>query len=147
MSHIDHPIRPYENTDEIQEVVRRFETCTFDAGEFRHREHLTVILWYISQFSAAEATARMREGLYKFLDHHNVDRRKYHETITLFWVKRVKALLDEAGKEHSLAEIANEVVKVCHDANLIDAYYSRALLASTAAREGWVEPDLQLFDF
>jgi hypothetical protein len=147
MSHSDNPVRPYESTDEIREIVRRFEACTFDAGEFRHREHLAVILWYISKFSASEATARMREGLYKFLDHHKVDRRKYHETITRFWVKRVGALYVEDKKERPLAEIANQVVKVCIDANLIYAYYSRALLASTTAREGWVEPDVQSFDF
>ncbi|HEV7843495.1 MAG TPA: hypothetical protein VGO69_07340, partial [Pyrinomonadaceae bacterium] len=88
-----------ESPDEIEAIVRGFEACTLGASEFRHREHLLVILWYLSQSTPREATRRMREALNSFLDHHLHDRGKYHETITVFWVKKVRALLDqgEAG--------------------------------------------------
>ena len=148
MSQANNPAQAYQSTDEIEEVARRFEACTFVAGEFHHREHLTVIVWYLWKSPTPEAAAaRMREGLYKFLAHHAVDRRKYHETITLFWVKRVNALLTQAGEERHLAEMANKVIEACNDANLIYAYYSRELIASAAARAEWVEPDLQPLDF
>lgn len=147
MSHINNPVQLYKSAHEIERIVRRFEACTFAASEFKHREHLAVILWYLSQSPPSVAAARMRESLHKFLDHHGVDRRKYHETITLFWVKKVSALLDRAGKERGLAEIANEAVEACGDAGLIHSYYSPELIASTAAREGWVEPDRQPLDF
>jgi hypothetical protein len=140
--------QPYRSADDIEAVVRRFESCALNAGEFHHREHLTVIVWYLSKSESAEAAAaRMREGLYKFLAHHAVDRRKYHETITLFWVKRVSALLAQADAKQHLAETANRVIESCNDANLVYAYYSRELIASAAAREKWVEPDLQPLDF
>lgn len=148
MSQTNNPTQAYQSTDEVEEVARRFESCTFVAGEFHHREHLTVIVWYLLNSSSVEAaTARMREGLYKFLAHHAVDRQKYHETITLFWVKRVSALISHVGNERHPAKLANKVIEACNDANLIYAYYSRDLIASDAAREAWAEPDLQPLDF
>lgn len=137
----------YQSAAEIEDIVRRFEACTFGSGEFRHREHLMVILWYLSKFSVPEATRRMREGLYKFLEHHGHGRHRYHETITLFWVKKVNSLLESKRKPRSLAGIANEVIEVCGEANFIFAYYSQQLIDSAAAREGWTEPDLRRLDF
>lgn len=136
-----------DSADRIERVVRSFETCACSAAEFRHREHLTVIIWYLSKFPQDEAAARMREGLYRFLDHHGVDRRKYHETITLFWVRKVAALLAGAEQERSLAQLANDVIEACGDARLVFSYYSRELIDTSAARDGWVEPDLRPLDF
>lgn len=138
---------PYQSLDEIEEVVRRFEACTFGAGEFHHRQHLTVVLWYLWKFPMAEAARKMREGLYKFLSHHGHGRQKYHETITIFWLKKVRALVEHAEEGLSPVEVANEVMKACGDAQLVFAYYSRELIDSNAAREEWTEPDLQALDF
>lgn len=141
------PAQPYGSVDEIETVVRRFEACTFEASEFKHREHLTVILWYLKQFDVSEATARMQSGLYKFLDHYGVDRQKYHETITIFWVRKVRSLLSQSDGARSLVEVADEIISACGEAKLINDYYSQELIASAAARERWVEPDLQPLDF
>ena len=138
---------PYRSIDEIEEIVRRFEACTFGAGQFHHREHLTVVLLYLWKFPMAEAHARMREGLYKFLSHHGHGRRKYHETITIFWLKRVRALVDDAEEGLSPVEVANKVMEACREARLVFAYYSRELIDSDEARENWIEPDLKALDF
>ena len=148
MSQANNPAQAYQSADEIEEIVRRFERCTLGAAEFRHREHLTVIAWYLSELPTPEAAAaRMREGLYKFLAQHGHGSQKYHETITLFWAKRVSALLRQAGREQHLAELTNKVIEICGDAGLVHNYYSRELLASDEARKEWVEPDLQPLDF
>lgn len=147
MEHANNPGKPYKTDAEIEAIVWRFESCQLGAGEFRHREHLTVILWYLWNFPTLEAAARMREGLYKFLAHHAVDRQKYHETITIFWVRKVRALLDGKERQLLLTDFANEVISACGDAKLINAYYSRERLASDAARKEWAEPDLQPLDF
>jgi hypothetical protein len=144
---MDNQPQPFQSTDEIEAIVRRFEACAFRAAEFKHREHLTVVLWYLSKFNDAEAAARMRAGLYRFLDQQGVDRQKYHETITLFWIKKVRALLKQETQRCSLAEMANAVSKACGDAKLISTYYSQELIASAKARTAWVEPDLQPLDF
>jgi hypothetical protein len=131
------PAQLFQSADEIEAIAQRFEACAFSPEEFHHREHLTVICWYLSQssISTAAAAARMRDRLYRFLDHHGIDRRKYHETITRFWVKKVCALIAQPDKNRPLAETANKVIKACDDANLIFVYYSRELIASATARE------------
>lgn len=147
MSHTNNLSKPFESDDELEGIARQFEACTLGADDFHHREHLIVILWYLSKLDVAEAASRMRESIDKFLKHHALDRQIYHETITLFWVKKVSALLKQSDKETSLAETANLVVEVCRNAKLINAYYSPELIASATAKAGWVEPDLQPLDF
>lgn len=137
----------FQNSDEIEEVVRKFEDCTLSPDEFRHRQHLTVVIWYLSRFTRLETALRMRVGLYRFLDHHRIDRGKYHETMTLFWIKRVGAQLRQFAEESPIAAVANEIIETCGDPQLIFDYYSRELIATMTASAAWVEPDLKPLDF
>ena len=82
---------------EIERVVRGFETCETDADEFKHKDHLVVAVWYVHNLGRDAALDRMREGLMRFLDHHQVDPKKYSEEITRFWIERVAKRLDELG--------------------------------------------------
>ena len=102
--------RVYECEEEIEQVVGGFETCRTPADDFHHREHLVVAVWYLQTLSVAEAVARMRSGLLRFLDHHGVDREKYSEEITVFWVDAVAAELKEIGAQASLLEKCNHVI-------------------------------------
>jgi len=67
----------YNNEAEIEVVVRGFESCKTGKGEFKHRDHLTVALWYLSVTSLEETIDRMRTGLLRFLDHHGVKGMKW----------------------------------------------------------------------
>lgn len=139
----------YANDAEIEAIVAGFETCTMPDSEFSHRAHMVVALSYLhsSQLSVTEAGDRMRAGLYRFLDHYMKDRRKYNETITLFWIKLVRGFLDRADKSESLASIANELAAAYGDSHLVYDYYSKELLLSDSARTSWVEPDLKQLNF
>jgi hypothetical protein len=100
----------YESEDEIEQVVRGFETCATAKTDFHHREHLTVAVWYLQTLSPRDAVARMRAALLRFLDHHGVDRAKYSEDITVFWVDTVaRHLEEEIGAQASLLEKCNQV--------------------------------------
>jgi hypothetical protein len=102
---------PYKSKDEIEQVVRGFETCTTAAAAFHHREHLTVAVWYLQTLSPRDTVARIRASLLRFLDHHGVDRGKYSEDITVFWVDTVARHLDtEIGAQASLLEKCNQVI-------------------------------------
>ena len=102
--------RLYETEAEIEQVVRGFETCVTPAGEFHHREHLTVAVWYLQTLSREEAVDKMREALYRFIDHHGVDRKKYSEEITVFWIDAVASLLGEMGSATPLVERCNQIL-------------------------------------
>lgn len=82
---------------EIERVVRGFETCETGADEFKHKDHLVVAVWYVHHLGRDAALDRMREGLMRFLDHHQVDPKKYSEETTRFWIEHVAKRLGELG--------------------------------------------------
>ena len=139
----------YKSDEEIEMVVHGFESCATPPAAFDHRAHLTVAFSYLhlSRLNVTAARERMRASLYRFLDHNNVGRQKYHETITLFWIKRARSFLAEMDAERPVAEIANEMIEACGGAQLIYEYYSRERLSSDEARMMWVEPDVKALDF
>jgi hypothetical protein len=135
----------YANAAEVEAVVRNFEACATPPEEFKHHAHLTVALWYLSRLSMTDATARMRESLFRFLDHHK--EQGYNETITIFWLKVVRNFLDGQPETRNLTELANELAATYGDSRLIFDYYSKGLLASKEAKHRWVEPDVRSLDF
>jgi hypothetical protein len=133
---------PYLTTDEVRDVVQRFESCDFPPGGFHHSHHITVALFYLLEHSEKEATAKIREGLLRFLEFHGSPD-AYHETITVFWIKRVRYLLEQDEKSKSLFELANSIVALCSDPQIINHYFTAERLASEEARRSWTEPDLR----
>ena len=137
----------YRSDEEVEEVVRRFEACRYTPDEFNHGPHLTVALCYLLRLPEPEACALMRRGIRRFLEHHRLGHGVYHETLTVFWVKRVGAFAGRAGPPRALAALANELLEECGDSRLVYSYYSRERIESDEAREGWVGPDLRPLDF
>ena len=139
----------YGSEDEIEAVVRGFESCTTPPAEFTHASHLVVAFSYLhgSRLTVALAAERLRAALHRYLEHHGVDRGKYNETITLFWLRRVRAFLDTANPARTAAELAAEMLESCGGAKIVNDYYSQERLFSDEARTGWVEPDLKPLDF
>jgi hypothetical protein len=132
----------YRTVTEIEEVVRRFEDCSYAPEEFVHARHLTVAAWYFARFDEAAARERMRTGLRKFIAHHG--KNGYHETITEFWLRLVEGAARAVRRnEADLVSLVNDVVGRCNDKNMIYAYYSRERLGSQEAKTGWIEPDLR----
>jgi hypothetical protein len=140
--------RPYRNDAEIETVVRGFESCACAPAEFKHRQHLLVAAYYLAQMPLAAAHERLRANLLRFLRHHAVDANVYHETVTLFWLRRVQSFVESRGTRTGLVELVNELLASSGgDAGLIHAYYSPERLASDEARTRWQEPDLKPLDF
>ncbi len=95
--------------EDIERVVRGFETCQTSAGEFKHKDHLVVAVWYVHNFGREAALERMREGLLRFIAHHQVDPKKYSEEVTQFWIDRIAERLDQVGNV-SIVEKCNAVL-------------------------------------
>ena len=131
----------FHNREEIEAIVRRFENCDFAKGEFTHTFHLTVAAWYRWHFPATEALERMRLGLIRLTGKFGV--KAYHETITRFWIRLLDKVLNSEERGHTLTESINRIVSAYGAKDCIYEYYSRNLLLSDSAREGWVEPDLK----
>ena len=137
---------PYESESEIEAIVKAFESCTTGKDEFNHREHLVVAAWYLHKSTPEDAFEKMRMGLLRFLDYHKVGRAKYNETLTMFWIKQVQKVLEQAEPQMSLPDLTNRVLGHLSNSRLALLYYSEERLWSEEARSRWVEPDLGSFE-
>ena len=100
----------YVSELEIEKVVRGFETCETDKSAFKHREHLTVAVWYLQTLDTRAAVEQMRTGLLRFVDHHGVPREKYNEEVTVFWIELIAERLRELGAQASIVEQCNYII-------------------------------------
>lgn len=137
----------YTSEEEIGEVVRAFEDATIGRDAWKHAEHLTVALHYLTLHDIETATAKMRDGIFKLLtEGFALDLSKempYHETLTIFWMRTVDRYL-RSSNGASLLDKANELVAT-YDKDYPLRFYSREFLFSDEARAGFVEGDIASF--
>jgi hypothetical protein len=123
------------------ELTRAFERGEVAPESFGHLSHLQVAWVYLSESSGVEeAAAKMRETLRRFTAAVGKPE-KYHETITLFWV-RFLAGMRATGSNESLEHIIQANPRLL-EKDLPLVYYSSERLFSDKARSSWVEPDLK----
>ena len=136
---------PYRTEEEIEDVVRRFETCSYTPEEFVHARHLTVAAWYFATMDSEAAREEMRAGLRRFIAHHG--KNGYHVTITEFWLETVGNFVGaQRSAQENLVQLVNAVIARCSDKNLIYESYSRERIASPEAKAAWIEPDIKRFN-
>jgi len=135
----------YKSDGEIRSLVNEFEACSFHPSEFRHHQHLAVVLWYVANLPYADASEQMKRGIQRLAASYG--KTGYHETITLFWLRMVRGFLPEGERPESIAVLANQLIEKYADKNLILDYYSAELLASPEAKSVWVEPDVKPLPF
>jgi len=134
----------FSDEEEIRDVVRGFEDATIARDKWKHAEHLTVALHYLSLNDIETATAKMRAGIFRLLEAFGVDRSKedpYHETLTVFWMRTV-ADFSASKNGASLLNKANELVAM-YDKDYPLKFYSREYLFSDEARARFVQGNLR----
>jgi len=139
-------VKLFESDEDVLEVVRKFESCEYAPDDFGHRLHLTVALVYILDSPYAEALERMRQGLRRFVEHHRLSG-VYHETLTVFWVRRVRAFAEQSDRARGLTRLANDLNDACADSRLVFDYYTKERVDSDKARAYWLDSDLKPLDF
>jgi hypothetical protein len=130
----------FTSDTEVVSLVEAFETATIAASEFTHVAHIAVALSYLNTLSPDEALARMREKIRAFAAHHGVGN-LYHETLTTFWMRLLDHLAQSHYRKLPLWRRINLIVARWGTAAPVAAHYSRELIKSKAAREGWIPPD------
>ena len=137
-------MKRFTTQQEIFDILLGFEDATFDRTAWKHAEHLTVALCYVSQNELETAIRKMRSGLFNLLKNgFKVDLTKempYHETLTVFWMRTV-ADFNALKNGTSLLDKANELVNE-YDKDYPMKFYSREFLFSDEARMKFVEGDL-----
>jgi hypothetical protein len=130
----------FQSCTQLWRLYHDFRSGAISPADFRHRHHLAIALCYAAILPADAALASFREDLLRMVKPWGHER-KYHETITHFWLAVAAHYLREHGRERCLATTANAFVERFDDKGLIERHYSPALLFSDEARSNWVEPD------
>lgn len=131
-------------TQDLYTLVKAFENRTLSKCEWTHPAHLAVGLYYCRTLPFAVAKNVMRDGIHWLNDRHgtpNTETSGYHETLTVFWLKRIWNFLDERCEERNLAALSNELIEKFNDPDLPLKYYSRETLFSAEARRDYLSPD------
>lgn len=135
--------KKYEIEEDVHAVVNSFEDGSISRDDWRHAEHKTVALYYLTKHDIDTATDKMRSGIFNLLRSFGVDLEKempYHETLTVFWM-RTSSEFNESKKGSCLLDKANEVINI-YDKDCPLKFYSRQYLFSDEARASFVPGDL-----
>ena len=115
----------------LEEIVRT-------RGDFGHREHLELAWTYLREHPIDEAQSAMRAAIRHVARRHGAEDR-YHETITLAWLHFVAVHMQRWPGDSFEAFIERNPDLL--DRDLIEHFYSRALIFGAPARSAWVDPD------
>ena len=123
------------------EFIRMFENCELPNESFHHRDHIRLAWIYLESYGELEACRHMAEAIRKFAAHHGKSD-KYHETITVVWLRLVGSATVRVPPEATFEELTLAAPELL-DKRTLEKFYSTAALASEEARRFWMEPDLQ----
>lgn len=124
-----------------EQFLAAFEAGKIANQDFHHRDHLRLAWIQIRRLGLERAAQAVAVAIRKFAAHHgHADR--YHETMTLFWVRVVGMGVNRhpALAFHDLLAAEPHLL----DKNLPFRHWSRERMASDDAKREWVEPDVRL---
>ncbi|MBE9207687.1 hypothetical protein IQ244_14395 [Nostoc sp. LEGE 06077] len=146
MSHLN---QQYQTIEEIKNLITTFDQCTLPHSEWNHSAHLTVAIWYLTQYEEIQAIHLIRQGIQQYNAAMNIQttlNSGYHETLTLFWIYIVRNYLAVVDRKIPIVELTNKLIYKLQDKNIPKNYYSQDVIMSWEARNAWIEPDLQPLD-
>jgi hypothetical protein len=124
-----------------EEFINQFETSTFPAASFHHREHVRVVWLYLQRYSVLETLARFSENLKRFAA-ANGKPNLYHETITWSYVFLINERMERNGKGSGWDKFAESNADLLDwKPSILEFYYSDQMLRSELARRTFVFPE------
>ena len=121
--------------------VEDFESCRIANSTFRHADHIRLAWIYLCRHGYPEAEARMREGIRRLAVHAGAPG-KYHETMTIAWMRLVAVGLALSPQAGTFADFSRAHAWLL-DKNAVLAFWSRERLMGDTARAQWIDPDMK----
>ena len=118
-----------------------FEDCLIGPSQFNHQAHVRLAYVFLVEHDTETAVEKMRQALLNFLEHNEIPRSKYHETLTRAWILAVRHFMDGSRASNSAAEFI-EANRQLLDSQIMLTHYSATVLFSAEARALFVEPDI-----
>jgi hypothetical protein len=138
-----HPPRPPGARAMPPELAAVLAEIVPPGGEFRHREHIHLAFLAVQRHGAARAADVMARWITHIAAYERAPQ-KFNATVTRAWTEMVAHHVASCPPGADFASFAGSNPPL-FDKRLLARHYSARLLASPAARAGWVEPDLAGF--
>jgi hypothetical protein len=141
----EHEPRLWPHDEAIRRVGEGLLACTLARASWTHEAHLSACAWLILE----RPDIRPERDLPNIIRRYNEsvggvndETQGYHETITQVFIRAVRAHL-ATSEGRALHERVNALLLAPEGRRDWPLrFYSSALLFSTEARLGWIEPDL-----
>jgi hypothetical protein len=117
-----------------EEFLEAFHSCRLAKENFRNVDHFRLAWLHLHRGSPEEAENHVRTGIQAFAAHQGATH-KYHETITLAWLRLIATHREPSFEEFLLQNEAKLNLETLH------RYWTPELLSSDRARREWVAPD------
>jgi hypothetical protein len=128
---------------EIDEFLAGFESGTLPKERWTHGAHLLAGACYVHRLGQSSAINHMRTCVRRYneaVGGKNTATSGYHETITVFWIKVLDALLLHAQPIARVEFAALAVERFTPQRDLFRRFYHFDVIASTEARAEWIPP-------
>ena len=123
--------------------LHRFSTGELPRADWNHSAHLAIAAATIHKGGDA---GQVRDRILAYNKTQGIESTPdygYHETITHFWVERIRELTAGLGRGASDWDAARAVVAAfAHRGRLFDSYYSYNIVASREARAQYHPPGI-----
>lgn len=134
--HTGHAEIPAELAALLREIVP-------PGGRFGHRQHIHLAYLTIGRHGTEEAVSRISAWIRHVAAYERAPQ-KYNATMTMAWTLLVAHHVEADPAADGFSDFAARNPALL-DKRLLARHYRSSTLASTAARAGWVEPDLASF--
>lgn len=140
------PFTPFSSEEEVESIGRQLLDRTLPHHQWTHAGHIAAAIYLYRKRPDLDLPEDLPEIIRRYntaIGIPNTDRSGYHETLTQFYLKAVRAALDEFPADVPLHTICNQVMTLplANPAWPLE-FYSRKRLFSNEARKSFVEPDL-----
>jgi hypothetical protein len=128
----------------LKDFIDQFEHGTLPKPVWTHEAHLAVGSWYLQTLPEEAAVEQVRTGIRHYnecVGTANTPDSGYHETLTLFWLKRIGEFLRNQQGVEKLDAVRSVVGEFGGQRDLFKKYYSFDVVASREARARWIAPD------
>jgi hypothetical protein len=122
------------------DFLRAFESAALPNAAFHHRDHVRLAWLYLRRDGPEVGSREVLDGIRHFAAAHGAADR-FHETLTRFWIKLVQHLVEVFPSVERFDDLVARFPLLA-DKTSVYRHYSHEALASPAARQGWLMPDL-----
>ena len=121
-------------------TIEQLEMGEIDAGSFDHESHVYMGWLYVGEFGATRAIEKFTAALKRLVIKLGVPG-KYHDTITWFYLLVIAERRMKSGGDDWTTFRRDNPDLFSRNDNVLSRFYSRELLGSDEARNGFVLPD------